>query len=221
MKQNILMILASGSPRRRKLLEQAGLEFEVVVSDVEEIKPNNKPIDVVLELSKQKSRAVADEFIRKTPKNLDNLINTETKAGGIIIIGADTVVAIDDTILGKPDSPDAAFNMLKMMSGRTHEVYTGVTCNVLTYNTYIEGLLEVDSFQFYEETQVNMYPFNEYEILDYISTGEPMDKAGSYGIQGIGSRLVRSIDGDYNNVVGFPLSRFIRELIDRDYLIFD
>ena len=106
------------------------------------------------------------------------------------------------------------------LSGRVHEVYTGVTCKVLKYNSFTEGMLEMDSFSFFVETKVNMYPFDEYEALDYIATGEPMDKAGAYGIQGVGERLVESINGDYNNVVGLPLSRLMKELAEREYIVY-
>lgn len=219
MKQNVLIILASGSPRRKELLQQAGLDFLVMVSDVDEIVTKEKPGEVVLELSEQKCAAVADQFTAHTPENLVDLIDITT--GGILVIGADTVVSVDDKILGKPADAKDALRMLMNLSGRTHEVFTGVTCKVLTYNTYTEGLLETDSFSFYSETKVSMYPFDDYEALDYISTGEPMDKAGSYGIQGIGERLVESINGDYNNVVGFPLSKFMKELSERGYISYE
>ena len=216
MKQKLLIILASGSPRRKELLQQAGLEFEVVVSDVEEKITKSLPEEVVLELSDQKCSAVISEFIKKPPEMLGNLIDKNT--GGILIVGADTVVSMDGNILGKPVNGKDAFNMLMQLSGRNHEVFTGVTCSVLKYNTFTNGLIEVDKFSFYSETVVKMYPFDEFDALDYISTGEPNDKAGSYGIQGIGERLVESINGDYNNVVGFPLSRFIKELVIREYI---
>ncbi len=216
MRQNVVMILASGSPRRRDLLEQAGLEFEVIVSDVEEIVTKTNPDEVVLELSEQKCEAVANDFMQNVPSNLGNLIDLET--GGILVIGADTVVSLDNKILGKPEDAKDALKMLMNLSGRVHEVYTGVTCKVLKYNSFTEGMLEMDSFSFFVETKVNMYPFDEYEALDYIATGEPMDKAGAYGIQGIGERLVESINGDYNNVVGLPLSRLMKELAEREYI---
>ena len=219
MNQNVVIILASGSPRRKDLLMQAGLEFEVVISDVEESVTKDTPEEVVIELSEQKCRAVTDEFIRKTPKSISDLI--DVRKGGILVIGADTVVSMDEAILGKPADSKEAFKMLMNLSGKTHEVYTGVSCKILQYNEYTEGLIETDSFSFYSETKVNMYPFNEYEVLDYIATGEPMDKAGAYGIQGIGERLVESISGDYNNVVGFPLSRFMKELSEREYITYE
>ena len=218
MRQNVVMILASGSPRRRDLLEQAGLEFEVIVSDVEEIVTKTNPDEVVLELSEQKCAAVANGFMQNVPSNLGNLIDLET--GGILVIGADTVVSLDNKILGKPEDAKDALKMLMNLSGRVHEVYTGVTCKVLKYNSFTEAMLEMDSFSFFVETKVNMYPFDEYEALDYIATGEPMDKAGAYGIQGIGERLVESINGDYNNVVGLPLSRLMKELAEREYIVY-
>ena len=122
-------------------------------------------------------------------------------------------------VLSEEDAKDA-LKMLMNLSGRVHEVYTGVTCKVLKYNSFTEGMLEMDSFSFFVETKVNMYPFDEYEALDYIATGEPMDKAGAYGIQGIGERLVESINGDYNNVVGLPLSRLMKELAEREYIVY-
>ena len=219
MKQNVLMILASGSPRRKELLQQAGLEFEVLVSDVEEIITKMSPEEVVLELSDQKCSAVCKDFTTKTPDNLEDIIDIKT--GGILIIGADTVVSLDKRILGKPAGPKEALSMLMSLSGRSHEVYTGVTCKVLKYNIFTDSLLETDKFSFYSETKVNMYPYDKYEALDYIATGEPMDKAGAYGIQGIGERLVESISGDYNNVVGFPLSRFMKELSEREYITYE
>ena len=218
MKQNVVMILASGSPRRRDLLEQAGLEFEVIVSDVDEVVTKTNPDEVVLELSEQKCGAVATGFMQNVPSDLGNLIDLET--GGILVIGADTVVSLDNKILGKPEDAKDALKMLMNLSGRVHEVYTGVTCKVLKYNSFTEGMLEMDSFSFFVETKVNMYPFDEYEALDYIATGEPMDKAGAYGIQGIGERLVESINGDYNNVVGLPLSRLMKELAEREYIVY-
>ena len=219
MKQNVLMILASGSPRRKELLQQAGLEFEVLISDVEEIITKMSPEEVVLELSDQKCSAVCKDFTTKTPDNLKDIIDLKT--GGILIIGADTVVSLDKRILGKPAGPKEALSMLMSLSGRSHEVYTGVTCKVLKYNIFTDSLLETDKFSFYSETKVNMYPYDKYEALDYIATGEPMDKAGAYGIQGIGERLVESISGDYNNVVGFPLSKFMKELSEREYITYE
>ena len=219
MKQNVMIILASGSPRRKELLKQAGLEFEVITSDSDENIEKMSPENTVLELSERKCKAVCDEFIRKTHTELLELILAENS--GILIIAADTIVSLDGQILGKPSDSKHAREMLMSLSGKTHEVYTGVTCKVLKLNILTKKLVETDSFRFNSETKVKMYPFDEYEAIDYISTGEPMDKAGAYGIQGIGSRLVESINGDYNNVVGLPLSQLIKELSEREYITYN
>ena len=227
------IILASGSPRRKELLEQMGVNPLVIPSRVEEHITETDPALVVEELSCQKAEDVAlnwgtymieaseseSPLLAPTEENVDQVPIFD--ANSAIVIGADTVVSVDDKILGKPADAKDALSMLMNLSGRTHEVFTGVTCKVLTYNSYTEGLLETDSFTFYSETKVKMYSFDEYEALDYIATGEPMDKAGAYGIQGIGERLVESINGDYNNVVGFPLSKFMKEMSERGYIIYE
>jgi septum formation protein len=215
MKQNVVIILASASPRRKALLQQAGLEFEVVVSNAEEDVKEESPAETVLDLSEIKCTAVRDEFIKVTPEMLSLILSENS---GILIVAADTVVALEGQILGKPEDSKDAERMLMSLSGKTHEVYTGVTCKVLKLDEDTKELKETDSFSFYSETKVKMYDFDEYEALDYIATGEPMDKAGSYGIQGFGERLVESINGDYNNVVGLPLSKLMKELSKRNYI---
>lgn len=180
------IILASASPRRKKLLSTAGLDFTVKVADVEEIIPENaSPDEVVKSLALQKAQAVAKN-------NPDS-----------IVIGSDTVVALDGIILGKPKDAEDAVKMLKALSGRSHTVYTGV------------ALINGEKIKnFCEATEVEFYPLTEDEIRSYVATGEPMDKAGAYGIQGKGCVLVRKIDGDYFNVVGLPVSKVCRELRD-------
>ncbi|MBR1507861.1 MAG: septum formation protein Maf [Eubacterium sp.] len=221
MKQNVVMILASGSPRRKALLEQAGLEFEVIVSDMDEVITKTFPEEVVLELSMQKCGAVTEILKESAPNSISNVSGYVTGTDtGILVIGADTVVSLDKKILGKPQDTKDALKMLMNLSGRSHEVYTGVTCKLIKYDLFTDKMLETDSFSFFSETKVNMYPFDEYEALDYIATGEPMDKAGAYGIQGIGERLVESINGDYNNVVGLPLSKLMKELAVREYIVY-
>ena len=215
--QNTAIVLASASPRRRELLTQAGLKFQVITSDVEEKTEYIKPQDVVLDLAGHKCRAVADS-IRK--EDLKKTFSMEEGKSGLLIVSADTVVALEDTILGKPVDEEDALRSLMSLSGRTHEVYTGVACILLRRSPDESGLVESDSFSFFSKTEVKMYSFDEAEALDYIATGEPLDKAGSYGIQGIGERLVESINGDYNNVVGFPLSQFIKDLSMRGLLSF-
>lgn len=181
------MILTSASPRRRELLTQAGFSFEVKVSDADEIITEKEPDKIVKELALVKACAVAA---------------SETKA---LIIGADTIVTVDGKILGKPRDAEEAFSMLSMLQGRTHQVYTGVALI-----TKEEGLQK--SHVFSEKTDVHMYPMTEQEIREYIATGEPLDKAGAYGIQGRAAVYIRKIEGDYNNVVGLPISRLYQEL---------
>lgn len=189
------IILASKSPRRSELLKQIGLEFDVLVSDKEEIVTSNIPGEVVKELSLQKAMDVKGMYV------------AGEHSEQYIIIGADTVVAIDDKILGKPKDADDAFMMLKALSGRAHDVFTGVT---LIIN---DGVCEKTD-TFFVRTKVYMYDNSDKELLDYIATSEPNDKAGSYGIQGIGAKLIEKIDGDYNNVVGLPVSAIYKKIVD-------
>ncbi len=181
--------LASASPRRRELLAQIGLQFEVKVSNVQEKASASDPAKVVEELSRQKARAVFEELA----------------AGHLLVIGADTVVAADGRILGKPAGREEAVEMLELLSGRTHEVFTGVTliCR--------DACGQVFSKTFHERTEVSFYAMSGKEIGDYVSTGDCMDKAGAYGIQGFCARYIREIKGDYNNVVGLPAGRLYQE----------
>lgn len=184
------LVLASGSPRRKELLEQVGLEFTITPAKGEEKITSSIPYEVVQELSKQKASEIAD-----TLKN-----DEET-----IVIGADTIVAFGNLILGKPKSEEDAFNTLKKLQGNVHQVYTGVTLIQIKNGnkTFVT---------FYEKTDVHMYPMSDKEILDYIATGEPLDKAGSYGIQGRGAEFIKGISGDYNNVVGLPIAHLLHEI---------
>lgn len=180
------LILASASPRRKELLEQIGLTFSVIPAKGEETITKKQPHEVVMELSEQKALEVADCLTQEC-----------------LVIGADTVVAVDGAILGKPKDEEDALKMLWNLQGRTHEVYTGVTlCKTAG----------AEKYTFYEKTEVTMYPATKEELIAYIKTGEPMDKAGAYGIQGIGAKLVEKINGDYNNVVGLPVARVFREI---------
>lgn len=195
------IILASQSPRRKELLEQIGLEFEICPAKGEEIITKTIPEEVVMELSKQKAEEVAAMVSSFGQQHKDI-----TTPSDILVIGADTVVAYDGKILGKPVDEADAKRMLTMLSGNTHSVFTGVTL-VLIDKTGRAGELV-----FYEKTDVKMHTMTEKEIDRYIATGEPMDKAGSYGIQGKCAIYVEKIDGDYNNVVGLPITRIYQEL---------
>ena len=182
------IILASASPRRKELLSQIGWEFDVQVSRVEENITKIHPGEIVEELSELKARAVF----------------SQTK-GDVLVIGADTVVAHKGQILGKPKDHQDAVQMLTELQDDTHQVYTGVTLCMR-----FAGQETVRTF--YESTEVTFYPMSREEIQWYVETGEPMDKAGAYGIQGLAGRFVRQIKGDYNNVVGLPAARLYQEV---------
>lgn len=185
------VILASASPRRRELLAQIGMDFKVIVSKADENISEPAPEQLVMKLSNIKAMAVYEEH------------SIEDEA--TIILGADTVVAFDGKVLGKPKDTQKAKEMLSMLSNNTHQVFTGVT---ILYKK--QG--ELKSETFYDKTTVYTYPISDKEIEEYIMTGEPMDKAGSYGIQGIGAKFIKKIDGDYNNVVGLPVSKIYQKI---------
>ena len=199
---NKKIILASGSPRRRELLSQIGLSFTVRVSEADEHTEETKPEKLVCILSERKALAVWDEL-------------TEEEKKESILIGADTVVAVDDRILGKPADETEAFRMIELLQGRSHQVYTGVTIlrqgglQPLEEGT---GTCSIQKKQFFEKTDVLVYPMSEEEITAYVKTGEPLDKAGAYGIQGSFAAYIQGINGDYSNVVGLPVGRLYHEL---------
>ena len=183
------IILASASPRRQELLKQVGLSFQVDPSHCEEKITKQEPDEMVKELSCQKAKDVAVKYAALPQEE------------GLLVIGADTVVSCDGKILGKPESKEDAVRMLTMLSGRSHKVYTGVT---LLYRENAQSVWEETCFA--ECTQVTFYPMTQKEIERYVESGEPMDKAGSYGIQGKCAAFIEKIDGDYNNVVGLPVA---------------
>jgi septum formation protein len=175
-----MLILASASPRRQELLRNAAIPFEVQPADIDEAPLVGEP---PRECAERLAREKAITVSRKRPHEY--------------VLGADTIVVIDETILGKPrDAADAA-RMLRLLSGRTHEVITGVC---------IFDPLTGDTEQASETTRVRMGEISDDEIRDYVATGEPMDKAGAYAIQGIASRWIPRIEGDYSNVVGLPVA---------------
>ena len=177
------IILASGSPRRKELLLQIGIVPEIIVSHVEEKITSDVPSGVVMSLAEQKAVDVAEDM----PE-------------GAIVLGSDTVVAADGKILGKPKSHEEAYEMIKRLAGRSHQVYTGVC--IVKKGTAGEKDTVVS---FYDETDVNVSPMTEAEIREYADSEEPMDKAGAYGIQGYGSMFVSHLDGDYFCVMGLPV----------------
>ena len=193
------IILASSSPRRRELMAQAGFAFEVLVSEADETIEAETPGEMVEVLSERKAAAVAEEIKKQG-----------FAEESVLLVGADTMVAIDGKKLGKPKDEKGAEEMLEELSGRTHQVYTGVT--LIRLKKAENGSLLQESRTFSEGTDVSFYPLTKEEIRSYIATGEPMDKAGAYGIQGKAAVFVKEIKGDYNNVVGLPIARLYQEL---------
>ncbi|WP_419742581.1 Maf family protein [Paraclostridium dentum] len=175
------IILASGSPRRKEILENTNLQFSVITSDIDErIFENEEPIQLVLRLAFEKCMSVAQN-------NLSDLV-----------IGADTIVVLDNEILGKPKNEEEAFNTLSKLSNREHQVITGMS---------IVNLENEKKIVDYAISNVKFKKLTDQDIKDYISTKECLDKAGSYGIQGYGALLVEEIKGDYFNIVGLPISK--------------
>ena len=186
MNSNPRLVLGSASPRRCDLLRQLGLPFEQLVSPEEEPAPNGQPPDAhALHSARSKAQAV-HRLLRQRDPNAN-----------AIVIGADTTVCIDDRILGKPADEATAAAMLQALSGRTHQVYTGL------------GLIAADgrSFEDVVVTAVHMRQLTQEDIETYVASGEPLDKAGAYGIQGLAARFIERIEGCYYNVVGLPLAR--------------
>ena len=196
------IILASASPRRSELLRQAGLTFSVIPSQGEEVITSTHPAEVVEELSLQKAQEVADRILKGDADILSG------NSGPVVVIGADTVVAADHRILGKPADRREAREMMTLLQGSIHQVYTGVTLIVTGPGT------ELRTRTFHECTDVDVYPMTDEEIEDYISTPEPYDKAGAYGIQGSFGIYIKGIRGCYYNVVGLPIARLVHELKD-------
>ncbi|MEG1408440.1 MAG: Maf family protein [Terrisporobacter sp.] len=185
------MILASKSPRRREILENTKVKFSIQDSQIDEVMIENEPPkETVMRLAYEKALKVAND-------NKDALV-----------IGADTIVVIDDTILGKPKDEAEAYNMIKLLSGKTHNVITGFALMNLSLDKKV-----ID----YELSTVTFKELSEESIKDYIKTNESLDKAGAYGIQGYGSLLVKEIQGDYFNIVGLPISKIsnaLKEIFD-------
>lgn len=190
------IVLASKSPRRHELLEMVRVEHVVLTSDCDENISETDPAAFVTALSARKAEATAERIA--SGKEADPAFPE-----GALVVGADTIVYFEGTILGKPKDAEDAVRMLSAMSGKRHTVYTGVT------------LIDTESGRresFCEQTDVFFYPVSEEEIRRYVATGDPLDKAGSYGVQGLGAFLVKRIEGDYYTVVGFPIAHFLQIL---------
>lgn len=202
------IILASASPRRRELLSQIGIEYEVIPSKKEEVITSTLPSDIVMELAKQKAEDIVMQI----------------KQPGKLVLGADTIVALNGEVMGKPVDEADAYSMISKLQNNIHQVYTGVSISSMDEDGTIT------SHAFYEETKVMVYPMTEEEIWKYIRIKsssnnskvskwdcerEPYeceDKAGAYGIQGPFAAYIKGIQGDYNNVVGLPVGRVWQEL---------
>lgn len=196
------IILASGSPRRREILEQVGLKFTVCTSDIEEIFTKEKPEEIVIELASMKVKDVA------------NKINEAS-----IIIGSDTMVAVNGQVMGKPKDEEDAKNMIRKLQDNKHQVYTGVSviikeeASVQSNTSQEKNLIYINKYvNFVTKTDVWVNSMTEEQIAAYVETGEPYDKAGAYAIQGRFAIHINKIEGDYYNIVGFPIAKLYEVL---------
>ena len=196
------VVLASASPRRREILDRIGIKYDVCVSDCDEHCIEKDPKKLVQILSERKAMAVL-KALESGKSGLD--VNPETET--FCVIGCDTIVYQEklNGILGKPHTEGEAFEMLSQLAGGVHEVYSGVTI-------LVSGLKTPVKRSFWERTAVHFSEMTDEEIMEYIGTGDPMDKAGAYGIQGFCARYIEGIEGDYLNVVGLPASHLYKEL---------
>lgn len=190
------VILASGSPRRKEIMDQMGISFEAVPSHEKEVVEHDIPSKMVEALAKLKADDVASRF--------------ESIEDNLIIIGADTLVFHKGQVMGKPKDRDDAIRMVKSLSGDTHEVYTGVY--IIIRNNEDKENKKEENIAFSVCSKVTVQPLTMEEIEDYVDTGEPYDKAGAYAIQGRFGIYIKEIQGDYYNIVGFPISRIYEEL---------
>ena len=189
------IILASESPRRKEIMETMGIPFTTVPSNVEEVVEETEPEELVKALAAKKAIYVADHLVKED--------------GDRIIIGADTMVFYGSQALGKPKDKEDAVRMLMLLSDAVHEVYTGVHV-IIRRNGYQDS-----SISFAVGTKVTVQPLSMKQIEDYIATGEPMDKAGAYAIQGKFGIHIKEISGDYYNIVGFPIAQIYVQLLER------
>lgn len=179
-------ILASSSPRRKEILEKYHYQFEIIVSDIDEsLDKNKKPIENAKMIGLKKCNIIADEHYND------------------IVLGCDTIVVLDDKIYGKPQNSEEAFQMLQSLSGKTHQVISGVG---LRYKDILENFAVV--------SQVTFRSLSDEEIIEYIATKEPFGKAGAYAIQGLGRKLIQEYEGDLNNIIGLPMDAIKKYLDD-------
>lgn len=179
------MILASGSPRRQEILKEVGFNFKVVVPEIEEVSKEEEPVKKILDISRKKAMSVGEKYTNE------------------YVLSADTVVVVDNKILGKPKNVEEAREYLSLLSGREHEVITAYTFMSIEKNIFLSD---------YSVSKVKFYKLDEETINWYIETGEYEDKAGAYGIQGKGRVLVENINGDFFSIMGFPVASFVNKL---------
>lgn len=191
-KNKLNLILASASPRRKELLGHLKIPFKIITQNIAENSDSLDPVEFSLEIASEKGRVVFEDLIKKNP--LD----------GYFVISADTIVCLKGKIFGKPQDKNQARDFLKELSGQTHSVFTAVVIH-FSY----QG--ERDTLSFVEESKVTFNEISEILMDRYIETGDSLDKAGAYGIQGPSLTFISKVEGDYANVVGFPLSRFVKE----------
>ena len=199
--EKIKIVLASSSPRRKELLELVGVQFDIWPSDKEEEVSSDIPEEICTSLSRQKALDVASSI--RTYNELHRDLTTE---GDILVIGADTIVVKDGKVLGKPKDEGDAARMLKLLSGSTHSVFTGVTF------VFMSASGRAGEHTFSEETKVSFYPLDDAQIQYYLANYDALDKAGAYGIQSGAAAFVKSVEGDFYNVVGLPIARILHEL---------
>lgn len=191
------IILASASPRRKELLKQIGMPFKAMPSVKEEKITKNTPEEIVEELSYQKAVDICGQL-------------SDSIKEDFVVIGADTIVSIWGEVMGKPKDKEDACNMLSKLQGKSHQVYTGVTLAWKYKDT------PAMFHTFHECSDVTVYPMTEEEIKSYVNSGEPMDKAGAYAVQGKFAAYIQGICGDYNNIVGLPIGRVYQEMKQRN-----
>lgn len=190
------IILASGSPRRKEILDQVGIPYTVCVSTIEEIIDEKEPVNIVKGLASMKANDVAEKYGANT-----------------VIIGCDTVVSFHNQVLGKPKDEKDALRMLQILQGNVHEVFTGVSVII---KEEVDGELQDKEINFAVETQVSVNPMTDEQMIEYIKSKEPMDKAGAYAIQGRFAAYINRIEGDYYNVVGLPIARLYQVLLKEE-----
>ena len=194
------IILASESPRRKEIMNQMDIHYETIPANITESITGDDPSEMVISLGHQKARNVADRIL---PNQED-----------LIIIGADTMVFHKGKALGKPKDREHAIEMLEALSGDEHEVYTGACIIIRRFNPDHDNT-EDEEIDFSVSTRVRVYPMTKKQIIDYVDTKEPLDKAGAYAIQGRFGIYIKEIHGDYYNVVGFPIGRIYEKLMER------